>query len=645
MFRKISQYFKHILSNLSIAQKLVISYLFLGLATTITITFVFYKSSENALITRTLDQLTSIKLLKKKWLEQYLNTQKTDALLFTSLESSRESFVKLNEVYHTKGFQSVEYQTQKNQVQLLIKQYKLSHDFINVWYINTQEEVIFTSKDNIYQGKIVSKIEGLNPLFKEVIQRGTRYPYIADIKYISSLENVPYVILVCPITNKGNQTMGTMLVKINMKHINGILTQRTGMGNTGESYVVDANMLMRSVSRFVEEKNNSKIKVNTLAVKRAMTGNTGKDIIYDYRNVQVLSSYAAIKLDGLNWVIISEIDLEEALQPIYDLRKKIFPLIFTVCIVILFITLYLAQEITQPIQTLSRIINSLGKGILPEKELKTQNNDEIGEMIHSLNHLVDGLKKTSLFAADIGKGNFKASFEPLSEQDILGVSLLEMRNKLIELSNIVSEQNRQKTINLIEGQENERRRISRELHDGVGQMLTALKFKIQEIEDSEVTRQLKHLVDETTQEVRRVSVNLMPSVIWDFGLEAALKILFKNTNLDIDFNYYKSFDATDLNMDVRICVYRIVQESLNNIEKHANTHNVTIKADHTKTAFELSINDFGTGFDIQKYKAAREYNSSNGIRNMKERAKLVGGTFKINSEIGKGSQILVRIPI
>lgn len=218
-----------------------------------------------------------------------------------------------------------------------------------------------------------------------------------------------------------------------------------------------------------------------------------------------------------------------------------------------------------------------------------------------------------------------------------------MRDRLAELSKIVTEQNRLKTISLVEGQENERIRISRELHDGVGQMLTALKFKVQELDSNNtIVLATKHLLDETIQEVRRVAINLVPSVLYDFGIEAAIKILIKNIDLQIEFTVNRGENSVEPDLEKRICLYRITQEALQNIQKYANTDKVRIHIEFADNGIDLIIMDVGIGFNAFQTK---QNNHSNGLRNMKERANLVGGTFEIESELNKGTKITVNIPV
>jgi len=197
----------------------------------------------------------------------------------------------------------------------------------------------------------------------------------------------------------------------------------------------------------------------------------------------------------------------------------------------------------------------------------------------------------------------------------------------------------------MEGQENERKRIVQDLHDGVGQLLTGIRLRVQMMEhDVKVRDEIMSLINETIVEVKRVSYNVMPNAIVDFGLEAALRGLCDNvkkyTSMSIDFNYVREFDHT-LRFDISIAVFRIVQEGFNNIMKHAGATHADLYVMDREHQLYLVLKDNGGGFDEDKVKS----NSGLGLHSMKERAKLLNGNLEIDSMPGQGTTIEVTIPI
>lgn len=487
-------------------------------------------------------------------MEDYFETQKRDILLFNSLSSTQNFYSQLESIYQKYGINSPQYSIADSVFGLSVRQLQLNHHFKNIWFLNANTDVIYTTVKNRYSGKNLRNYSGINQELIKCMEMEKSELILVDLPYLSSDNPIPQIIMIAHIKDKN----GFILVKINIDQINAILSQRTGMGETGESYVVSKNLAMRSNSRFIEFDRKKGLIVNTIATKEAFNLVDGQAIIEDYRGIPVLSSFTKLKTIGIDWALISEIDLKEAMKPIYELRRKMIAIDAVICFFIILITIYLSKKIAK----------------------------------------------------------------------------------------LVSEQNKIKTAALVQGQENERKRMSRELHDGIGQMLTALKFKVQEITiKSETIQDLKQMIDDTTVEVRRVSINLMPSVLWDFGLESALNILIKNTKLDINLSYIHSDQSLELNMDVRTCIYRLVQESISNVLKHGETPTLTVQIKQDPLNICLLIQDSGKGFDIKMYRNNRREIGSNGIRNMKERVWLLNGKFELSSEIDKGTKILVNIPL
>jgi two-component system, NarL family, sensor kinase len=430
------------------------------------------------------------------------------------------------------------------------------------------------------------------------------------------------------------------------KEVESILFNRTGMGNTGESYIVGDDSTMKSKSRFFPDKDPSEIRVNTESVKLALAGKEGVHQTKDYRKVEVLSSYRKLNIKGLNWVIISEIDFAEALMPVHKIRNYIIVIGMIITLIIILITLYISKKISNPVLQLKTIILDLSKGVLPEGKISTDSHDEIGQMTEAINKLIEGLKRTSDFAYHIGKNEFNISFQPLSDKDTLGVSLLQMRDQLKIIQEKEISVIRARSSALLEGQENERRRLARELHDGLGQMLTVVKLRLGSVQADHSLEEIKRLLDETISEVRRISNNLMPGVLMDFGLEAGLRLLCKNTSEHAGIELEFSFDqavAAPINFDISIGLYRIAQEGMNNIIKYAGARIAKISVLQYEDRINMEISDEGKGFVLNEYYG--DSKERKGIKNMRERAKILNGSFHIESILNKGTTITIEIPL
>jgi PAS domain S-box-containing protein len=207
----------------------------------------------------------------------------------------------------------------------------------------------------------------------------------------------------------------------------------------------------------------------------------------------------------------------------------------------------------------------------------------------------------------------------------------------------------------VQAQEDERRRIAREIHDGLGQMLTAIKFNVEILEDTISTgkeeqdriEDLKKLLDDVMKEAREISYNLMPSVLVDFGLVPALQLLseqFSNrTNIKVQYHTHNIAERLDPQLEIGL--YRIVQESLNNVAKHADASEVNLQVIRNAEGIRLVIEDNGKGMQKSISSIRAMDKGGMGLVSMRERANSLGGKFTIDSMPKSGTLITVEIPL
>ena len=232
------------------------------------------------------------------------------------------------------------------------------------------------------------------------------------------------------------------------------------------------------------------------------------------------------------------------------------------------------------------------------------------------------------------------------DEDVLLAESLAKRAAIgVNLSRRVS---REAMRRVVDGQELERKRLARELHDETGQALTSILLGLKALEQAIETKEghervaaVRELVVSTLQSVRRLAVELRPAALDDFGLAPALQRLVdihrQHTSLNVDLEV--TIGDGRLPADVETTMYRIVQESLTNIAKHARATSVSILVTRKQNAAVAVIEDDGEGFD------ADGPPSGLGLGGMRERVSLVGGRLRIETGPGKGTTIAAEIPL
>ncbi|CAK2480304.1 two-component system, NarL family, sensor kinase [Vibrio crassostreae] len=199
-------------------------------------------------------------------------------------------------------------------------------------------------------------------------------------------------------------------------------------------------------------------------------------------------------------------------------------------------------------------------------------------------------------------------------------------------------------------QEDEKKHLARELHDGINQLLVSSRCHLELLGNKLQSEDLKahlnksqHSLMRAIEEVRHISHQLRPSSLDDIGLEAALSSLLLDfqAHSGIEVETLFSTQPGKLKSEAATTLYRVVQESLNNIEKHAQATKVTVIAQQIGNVLQLLIQDNGVGFNTYKAMEKRGI----GLRNMRERVEFIGGDFELMSEIGFGTEITVLLTL
>lgn len=417
------------------------------------------------------------------------------------------------------------------------------------------------------------------------------------------------------------------------KKIMNILLERTGMGETGESYIVGEDYRMRTQSRFFKDSTPHSIVVKTVGVANALNDKLGKGLYKDYRNIDVYGVYGTIQVENLKLVILSEIDKDEVEAPLENLKERLFILMFLVIVIAILISLFLTRIITSPILNMKNSLKEMAGGNYNEINEFTKNSNEIKEMFEALDDLKKSLQGAVNFSKEIGGMNLNSQYTPKSKKDVLGKSLLKMRDKLLEFRNNEHISRIKNKRQLVEGLENERQRLSRELHDGLGPLLTSLKFYIDNhVDDKELRLEMGKIIDNTISEIRIMSNALAPSIMDDFGVGAALtnftKDIKKAFGVSIIFEDLLKPVNSKITKNQETHIFRITQELVNNTLKHAKAKNIRITLSEFDDFISLFYFDDGKGFKEDHVILG------SGIINIKERVEICNGKIQIQSKPG-----------
>jgi signal transduction histidine kinase len=370
---------------------------------------------------------------------------------------------------------------------------------------------------------------------------------------------------------------------------------------------------------------------------------SGAQILKDYRNIDVYSSYEPLEIGDLNWVILSEIDVEEVTIPLQEMKRHLYLIFLMVMAVAALLSVLISRLLSHPILYVRDQLKKMSLGDFNPSSHPASFLQEVSEMIGALEELKKSIRGAIRFSQNLGEMNLASKYEPTGQKDILGQSLLRMQQQLLQYKSKEVENRKEAQKQLMKGQEQERERLSKELHDGIGPLLTGLKFLFQtEKEETLVKEKAVELIDQTIDDVRRMTYALMPPAIRDFGVGKALihftNLIARSTRIDIQYYDGTKDKNSQIDNDLGISIFRIVQELVNNTVKHAEASIIRITLTEFDDYCSLDYFDNGKGFDMNVVQKGA------GFRNIAERIDVFNG--ELNVESGKeGTRVEIEIPM
>ncbi|MBA3533810.1 MAG: HAMP domain-containing protein [Ardenticatenales bacterium] len=441
------------------------------------------------------------------------------------------------------------------------------------------------------------------------IPRQTMAPYFSDVIHQPDdpFLSEPQIILSYPITDDQGRFVGVLAGSFLL--VNETLGKEMAKLGIGTSYLVDrqGRVIWHGTEAYLGQDFSSHSPVQAL-LRMTNAANAQTDVDEDGNTIVI--GYAPVKVT--DWGLVIQEPWESVIGPVRTFQWMMLGTLLLGVALVMVIISSGTRRLTDPIKELVSQTLQVSEGDFAG-HVQGGTIDEMRVLAHAFNEMADRVAKYR-----VGLQSYVAA--------------------------------------ITHSQEEERKRIARELHDDTIQSLIALGRRLELMEQSlenpidaaKQLYQLQQMLTRTVAEVRQFSRDLRPLLLEDVGLEAALRQMLRemerHEGVENELVIEGSFRPDELDDELEVTIYRITQEALNNIRKHANASRVSVTLSFLEGAVRLVVRDDGQGFSLAEADDLAQRGSF-GLMGIRERARLFGGVFEVESEPGEGTCVSVQLPL
>ncbi|MFP4022005.1 MAG: methyl-accepting chemotaxis protein [Halanaerobium sp.] len=397
--------------GLSLSYKLILIMLAISLIPLAISAYLNITGSGSALKEATFHELEAVKTIKANQIESFFAERQGDVSVLSNTPIIKDSLEDFNQAFKDQGIDGSRYDVFLDRYNSYFSTYVDEYGYYDIFLINQEGDIVYTEAKESDLGQSLSSGQLSESNLAEAFNNGLNEVALVDYKHYTP-SDAPAMFVAAPVEDNG-EVIGVVALQISDKAINNIMGETTGMGKTGETYLVGSDMLMRSESRFSNEEDILRSEVDTAAVNNALSGQEGTEIIKDYRGINVLSSYDKLDIKGLDWAILAEIDEQEAFQEVAAMTRNTYIQIAIIALFVIIIAYFFSKKITDPILKAVAMAKEIANGNLSVEELKIKSKDEIGDLASALNTMLNSLQNIIEKVQNIAE-NLSASSEELT---------------------------------------------------------------------------------------------------------------------------------------------------------------------------------------------------------------------------------------
>ncbi len=388
------------LKDIKTKPKLIGAFLIACLIPLVIIAIFSIWKAKSRMMEQAFDQLEAVHTIKKTQITNYFN-QRLELLKDAQENLRFTEGIKLFSAAFQMGMQSPEYQELISKREKGLAVFMDIFGFYDIFLIDADGNVVYTVAKESDLGTNLKTGSLRNSGLAQVFAKSRNDIAFEDFAWYEP-SNEPASFIATPLIDNSGKYLGSAAFQISLKGINAIMTERSGMGETGETYLVGSDKRMRSDSYLdptghsVEASFRGTVEnngVDTKATQNALAGKSGKEVIIDYNGNPVLSSYGSLDLPGgIKWAILSEIDLAEVEAPINSIRNNVVWIGVIIAVTMALFALWMSTSIANPIKKITDITRLIAEGDL-EQEVDIDQKDEVGQLADTFGTMVKNLKE------------------------------------------------------------------------------------------------------------------------------------------------------------------------------------------------------------------------------------------------------------
>ncbi|WP_394209078.1 methyl-accepting chemotaxis protein [Enterovibrio calviensis] len=433
--------------------KLLLIFLFTGVLPILVVGYLALTTSSAALQDQAFAQLVSMREVKKDQIESYFSRARKDTMILSGSEDTKQiqkllqfyaadEDVERDDPFPTDTYEYEEIWSVNGKT---LSDYVNVYGYTDVFIIQADTgHVVYTAQKrsdlgtNLISGPL--KNSPLATLFRNVVSSNDIS--VQDYQRYAPHDNEPAALIGAPITDLGGNTLAVAVLQLSVAEINDIMLQRTGMGETGETYLVGPDFLMRSDS-FLSNSSHSvsasfaspeEGSIKTIATLKAIAGETGFDIINDYRGISVLTAYTPLEFGDNKWALVAEIDESEAFSQVSTMKWMIGIALLSGVIIITLIALVVTRSLTHPVLKLTENLEAVALTGDFSARVVVKTKDELGQSADAFNTLMDSMQAAIGDIRKVMEGLAEGDFSHRIETDLRGdlLSIKQATNTSLE---------------------------------------------------------------------------------------------------------------------------------------------------------------------------------------------------------------------